>query len=821
MIILIKFIARYIKENIPRFLLIFSAIVLSGGLIFTSLGLTESLLNTYKEQLTQLVGNTELQVTADNKSPSYFLNRSYVEEVSEQVDYIMPVIDDTVKFYYDNNSYSFVHIKGVDINKYKNKAILDLIQTKEEICENDEVIISTKTAQKYGLKMGDPVVCIINGAKKILRVGSIADQTGIFADESQTTYMLMPIDALAGYYGARGKASSIYIKTKGDVEAIRKILQDLYPQYVVRDAVSISGYKNSVNMIQLPLIIISSIIIFMSCFIIYSIFKTIVLERISILGTFRSIGASRGQLIFILQLESIIYGMIGGIFACIIGYGVLRVANWSILHKPMPVEMAINKFMITFTSCIIISFFSSLVPIYKITRIEPKKIILSNMAFDENTVKECRWIGYTCVIGSIIFIQIMKNSMVVGIFGLVGSMIGIVLLIPRYLKDICYIFEKIFKVLNYNIGLLAIRNINMNKAMINNIQLTTIAVAVIMLITNLSTNIKQEVLNMYVNDIQYDIECVPVYKNRSTEYKLKHIKGITDIYKVYESKNVDVIQWKDKIDYIVGVQDSRYSNFIKLDGLEDKKELLDKLQEGRSIILCSVLKERFNLEIGDEITLKTGSTEHTYKIIGFFYSLLWNGSYGIVGENYLKMDMKLPGYSRLYIKTSEDSNEIKHIIEQQLDYNYYALSTKNEMYVENNNRNNQIISFLNGIIILGIGIGTFGTINNLTIYFMKYKRQLAVLKSIGLSNKQAFKITLIQISIVASIGAVIGIIGGSVWLYIIPSILNGIGLPIRISIIVEYFIGYIIGAILVFYIVSFKMIRTLQKINIVKEIKFE
>jgi len=48
--------------------------------------------------------------------------------------------------------------------------------------------------------------------------------------------------------------------------------------------------------------------------------------------------------------------------------------------------------------------------------------------------------------------------------------------------------------------------------------------------------------------------------------------------------------------------------------------------------------------------------ERTYQIIGFFDSLMLNGSFGLIADKYMKMDMGRQYYDELYIKTSLDPN---------------------------------------------------------------------------------------------------------------------------------------------------------------------
>ena len=67
------------------------------------------------------------------------------------------------------------------------------------------------------------------------------------------------------------------------------------------------------------------VVLMMSAFIIYTVFKVIVAERLPVIGTFRSIGATKISTSLVLVGESIIYGIIGGIIGDLAGIGILKV----------------------------------------------------------------------------------------------------------------------------------------------------------------------------------------------------------------------------------------------------------------------------------------------------------------------------------------------------------------------------------------------------------------------------------------------------------------------------------------------------------------
>ena len=75
---------------------------------------------------------------------------------------------------------------------------------------------------------------------------------------------------------------------------------------------------------SMPFFLISFFSLTMSVFIIYSSYKVITLDRLPIIGTFRSIGATKKAVTRILLLESLFYGCIGGLIGIPVGIFVLK-----------------------------------------------------------------------------------------------------------------------------------------------------------------------------------------------------------------------------------------------------------------------------------------------------------------------------------------------------------------------------------------------------------------------------------------------------------------------------------------------------------------
>ncbi len=148
------------------------------------------------------------------------------------------------------------------------------------------------------------------------------------------------------------------------------------------------------------------------------------------------------------------------------------------------------------------------------------------------------------------------------------------------------------------------------------------------------------------------------------------------------------------------------------------------------------LQKRLGLEQGDRLLLDFGDRENEYEVAGFFNSLMWNGSYALVGERFLKLDSGLLYYSDLYVKTSGSADEVAEAIKEKLARRRPWVTTMDEMEGRDRQSNKDMFLVLQGFSLMTMFIGIIGVLNNYLLSFIERKRSLALLRSVGMSKKQ-------------------------------------------------------------------------------------
>ena len=118
------------------------------------------------------------------------------------------------------------------------------------------------------------------------------------------------------------------------VATVKEEISSLYGRYVVEEPFTAEVLNEYLQFLVVPLYLMTIMVLFISVFIIYSTFKVITTERLPVIGTFRSIGATRKMTDIILIGESLLYGIVGGILGVLTGMGVLYLIA-RIIFRPL------------------------------------------------------------------------------------------------------------------------------------------------------------------------------------------------------------------------------------------------------------------------------------------------------------------------------------------------------------------------------------------------------------------------------------------------------------------------------------------------------
>ncbi len=827
--IIVKFVVKNIREKKFRTFLILFSVSLSAALVFASFALSGTIEQTVMEQVRKYVGSAEIMIWANQKSPSRYFHIEKTAKFQQRLEYAVGSMEADVTY---KNQKETIHLnlKGFTLEDLP-KLNPFILEAQKNLLpfRGNKIIVSEKTARNCHFKVGQSIEVLAEGDRHRFQIVGIARPFGYFQEDSQSNTAVVPRQSLARAFNVPGSVSVAYIKLKdpGQIPAMIEDLSKEYRRYTVREPVSQAELKQEIDPISTPFQIMVVLVILISIFIIYSSFKVITRERLPVIGTFRSIGATRRTTDLVLFAESFLYGFIGGIFGCILGLGVLYIMSMIIsprwvIGAHTSINFTVGQLLITFIFAMLLPFLGAVIPIVKISKIPVKDIVLNTME-KPSKKKPARLLAGIFSLAYAIAVPLLAPkdwALVLDITGMIAALTSIMLLVPSLTAGFLKIFQWLYQYILGNEGVLAAKNLRENKSILNNISLLAIGISSLLMINTVSFSSVQEITNVYKDcNFQVWLSYYP-QADRRLEGIIRAIDGVKDTYGIYSANMVEVAGSKEKINLLNGINTTRYPEFrqVTVDG---GPQVLRHLGEERRILLSYILREKFQVKKGDSLTLTLTRGKKAYQVVGFFDSMEWGGSHALIAERYFKMDTQERFYATIFIKTTKDPNFVAAKIQKKFLRFRPWVTTTGQRIQEDLQGNRKMFSLLQGFAIMTLVIGAFGVFNNLIISFIERKRSLAMMRSVGMSRKQTLKMILIESLTGGVIGGVIGILAGTLLIYIIPFVMRAINqvIPIHYSL-KQYGIVFIAG-ILITAAASIHSALKFSRQNIIEAIKYE
>lgn len=828
--IIVKLVLKNIQEKKMRTFLIIFSISLSCAFFFATNSFSRTFIKVYREKIKQYFGSADIVIIPNDKYPSATISLQKTDIIKEETEYIIGDFWGAGSYHPSRTENIRLSLRGLYYEDLEKLSPLTFIKKKNLFpFQGKKIIINSHFADSYSIKAGDWLSIKINGIKYKYKVVGIARPTGILGINPEQTSVIIPRDTLAKLFSMRRRVPVALIKVKDPehIGSVIKTLKKLYPKLSVSEPLNPRQLKEQLQGITVPFFIMTLLILGMSIFIIYVSFKVIVIERIPIIGTFRSIGAEKKTTNLLLLSESCTYGLIGGIIGIVLGilflYVMTLLMSSGLSGGKTKIVLHISFFHVTTTLLLALglSVISSLVPIIKISGIPIKEIIFSQTA--QAKIMHSSWktmASFIMLIASMVLPNFEYGSftLLVNILSCIFLLAGVVLLIPFGIKMSTRLFEGIYVFFFGNMGVIAAKNLKENKNIHNNITLLAIGLAGVLMINIISYSLGLESSTSY-SPARFEIWLDLWQADRNTELSIRSVQGVKKTYGIYETETVEVIGGNHKIAIINGV-DPRFADFWDT-GLE--KSALHQLNEGRNIILSGKLKKILGVKKGDVLLLQMDKGKKKYRITGFFDSLRANGNHALISARYYKMDMGTAFFTSIYIKTAAGVSpddvvkEIKHKFAQRGPY----VQMTSELEQSERDSNNQILFILKVISYLTLFIGIVGIVNNLAINFIQRQRSFAMFRSIGMSKIQIIKMLFIESFSGGILGGVIGVATGLCFIFIVQLIMRNLDVDLKIHYSTAYCVGSAATGALISIIASISPVVKISKMNIIDTIKHE
>lgn len=825
--VFLKYISKNMLERKGRLFLLIFSIMISVALLVASLGLIDAVVDSYVQPYEIAAEGQDISIHSNTDAKFFTLddiNAKGIEDLKGGLN-ATGIIN-------DNDEVKYVSLVG------RTELDIKMVEGSFENTKEPAAVISDRIAKDYNIKKGDKLKIAIDGKVTEFTVSGVASNDGRFyTDKKKQFTAIVPYEYLNEKLGAQGKFNSVTAKVSDKDAKVKDVVADFND---ANEKVKASALYDvtmvGTESLELGLYGMLALVVIVCVIIICGAFKLIITERLPIMGTFMSQGATRKKLERIILMEAGLYGVLGSIFGVVLGE--FGLAMFTRSFAPLkdygiypPLKINVVHIVIAVAFAIILSVGSAWMPARSIKKLQVKDVIL-NRVETKHKKGAVRFIA-GCVLLAIAVAGFASNGQwATDMSGLLffAAFLGIVMMSRKLLKVLSGAVAKLFR--GNTTIFLAMNNIKSSKLLRGNITLLIVSLSAVFAIVSMGGSIKDLVVDAYEElNTDYTVSYI-LQSNTETPTtdilvdRLSNVEGIdkdsiTPQYMVSTKSN-------DYIYFVIAADPEKYAEYMEYFHFDTgaNKETYDKFKSdtNKGILMGDVVAKNTKKKVGDTIEMEVGGKKETFNIVGTFDSKLYNnGRVCIMKPEDMQKAFNITEAESIDFRLTKGADAAK--VEKEFKSLVSSMGatyiSREDMMEENVKSNQMIIDILSIFSYLALVITSIGILNNISISFQQRRKEFAVMTSVGMNRSKRKRLVLTE-SMTSVFWSLVIAVPFSVMVNgIMEKLMKFVDMPMNVAFDWKSLPVYAAVAVVVVLIATLSTMRKSKKLNVVAELKYE
>ena len=710
-----------------------------------------------------------------------------------------------------------------------------------------EIVLVENYAEDQDIEVGNSIDLITpNGIEQVKVIGLMAREGP--GQTNNGTFGIIPIETAQKMFSRMGEYDQLDIMLTDSssnqiVESKRLEIQNRIGQEFAVTYPAGQGERMTKMLYtyQVGLNFLSAIALFVGAFLIYNAFAMTVVERTREFGMLRTVGMSKTQITFQLIIEAILMGIIGsalGVVLGIFGSRGLTAIMGSLLQTDLNQNMAIPPSTLTLSLVvgIIVTVIGAAMPAIQAGNISPIEALRIRGTYREIWLTKTGW-----KLGSILMVLatalLIFNpfpddpNFSVGSATIFLFFSGITLVIPATTVIWDQVSRPFFQGIYGNSGTIGSRNIQRAKLRTTlTVGALLIGVAMIIVVRSMTAAFTNDVsawVTSYLGGDFYVHSNITLRSDLARQIgNLKDVEAASPIH--YQPVDYQLPDGKYESLTFMAIDTPNYikvTDFIFSDSDTDKQGSIEKLVTEDAIFITSVIAEKYGLQIGEYMPLRTQSGVKPFYIANVVVDFYNEGLVVIGNWHIMRRDFRVNQISAITVKAVENASpeEVQAEIEE-IFGERYNLTIESNISLRQRvfKLMDQAFSMFDVMAVLAVIIASFGLVNTLTMNVMERMREIGMLRAIGMSRFQVIKMILAEAGLMGIIGGFLGMGFGILLSRIfIFSMISAVGYTLNYVLPMSAIIVSLILALVVSQFAAVSPARRASRSNIIEALHYE
>jgi putative ABC transport system permease protein len=641
-----------------------------------------------------------------------------------------------------------------------------------------QVVIDAGTAKKEHYKVGDSVVIDTATGQHSYEIAGTASY-GEVDSLGFGSIAVWDLETAQDVLDREGRYDSISIAAKSGTTPTElvKAVQPLVPSNVeVQDSAKqaeqdAEEVNESMNSIRMVLLGFGGIALLVGAFVIFNTLSITVAQRTREFATLRTLGASRKQVMRSVRLEGFVIGLLGSVIGLVSGLAIAKgmIALFSMMGVDLPEGSTVVNGRTVIVSLLLgtgITLLASILPARRATRVPPIAAVREGSTLPPTRMaahSHNAGLGVTLASLAAISLGIFAggvSALAVGLLlggGVLGLFLGIALLAPRLIKPLARVVglpaRRAGGVAGELAGANAVRNPGRTAStaaalMIGLTLVTVVAVLGAGINAGTKSAIKEQVHADYVVDGKQGLPF-----SASEGDTLAATPGVKSASHV--RSDTAIVQGKQQ--EITGIDPATIAEFYAFDWTTGSDGTLGELGADGALVSKAYAQDK-QLKIGGHVSLKTPSGEQrTLVVRGIYEPPEQNPLLGDVSMTKQAFDKAFNNPKNSFTFLAGDAGAEKTLAAAVEDSGDAQFHTGAAYPKDATKDMATVMAMLYVLLGFSVIVSLFGMVNTMVLSVFERTREIGMLRTIGMTRRQARRMIRHESVITALIGTTLGL----------------------------------------------------------------
>lgn len=815
---------KHILKNVfgkpGRTLLVIVCLTISSFVALMTFDMSGAMRNLFTNLYSSFFGSTDILVDGETENSFRFL------EDEEFPDNTHVFLYETGDMYYTriDGQYDLIESHHISVwaFDFDEAETIGLFSSDVELGEN-QVYMNEEMAETFGFEEGDTIILHDIYQNEVeFEIAEIKNMgQGILSGDT----VILSVDSIK-LLNPSAKALVAVIDVTDD--NLRKgaieFLDEKYPSVNYDYLFDNPMIEEQINSITQLFYLLLAVCLMMVFFVTISVSDRIVCERMSVIGTLRSLGFTSASTTIILLLENVTYGLIGGLLGCFLYSGVRDAFLGTLVNAVGDITIDFGhvnpiSYVLVILCAVAIEILCSIKETVKAVNTPVRDIIFNTKDTSYKHSKGNTIIGLVALLVAIVCL-FFKNVFACQVITIVAGEIAIAMLSPYAITFLADKLRKHFEKKGKVVSTLAAAEVATKKNTVG----AGVLIATVSALTVILLSFTQAFQDNF-NKFELPEADVLLSTTACEEVNFHYLENLPEVETVEYVRS-----YMDNI-LINGEEFSTMSVVYQACPNEDGWKASDMFlgcETGLAddeICITDDVADDLNLSVGDKITVTFLNTYYfpieremtvkdiwTTKMYEATFEISYDFFHNLYGDD----------VTAVYINGS-DADYIKETaIKYSGTYLQQDVCYTNSEYLANlQNQASGVVSVITFVLILGVVITFVGAAGNLLLGFESRKRECAVLLSTSFTRKQLCKVFFLESFIVSGLSLLVAYPLGALLIYPLKNAFVAMETALELKFNPIPALLLFIVMWLVFTLTAMKPNKALRKMKLAEQLKYE